>query len=479
MAKYPKLEQLNQKLAKSQELSEHNKEILDIFFTKMISRGDSESYMRTQASRVSSIKELIDFPLDDPEKKDIERIFAEFNSDGLQKERAGKDGSKTYSIESKESFEAFLGKFYRTFIKKKGKGYNEDVDGPELLEDLKLNGSSSIDLDRDKIPSPEQVKKVAESSKNLTHKAMILFGWATGFRNCEWVDTDGYQALKWKHVELEHDKEMKVTCPDGKTGGRTIWIRTAKPIMEKLKEEQENTDENDPVFTQINADMRCPNCCGEAKKTNQATYRNRKYACKECNWKGGIENVERHHKPMTDDDLRNALKTCFKRADVDQNLYDTPHKFFRSARACFWAIEDKNEAFLRKYFGWSRLTNTPQHYISLTDNDLRKGIRESYGDETSKMWNTEALNPIVCSNCGTQNSPVMDHFCTECESEITYEGLIMKEDDPESEKNEIKHETKDEIIAYLQERSEVEDSEIEEAMTERITQKMKERELAS
>lgn len=473
MAKYETLQELNGKLAKSENLSEHNKEVLEDFFSKMLSKGDSKSYMRTLSSRISSIKELIDFRLDEPDKSDIESIFAQLNSDMIQKKRKKPSEGGNYSVESKESYVAFLKKFYNQFIKEEGEGYRPDVDGPSLLEDCGLEESSEIDLDRDKIPTPEEVKEVSKNAKNLTHRAMILFGWATGFRNCEWMVTEDYsEPLRWKHVTF-HEDEMKVKCPEGKTGSRTIWTRTAKPIMEKLKEASDNSSPEDPVFTQINAEMRCPDCFSKLDKKNRATYRNRKYRCPECDWEGGIDAVEKYHKPMDDDSLRNVLKTCFKRSDVDENLYNTPHKFYRSARAIFWAVEGKNEAWLRKWFGWSQLTNTPQHYIDLVDNDLRRGIRESYGDEKGELFDTDALKPIVCGNCGTHNSAIWN-FCNKCETSITYTGLRMERNDPDSKENEIKHEVKDEWIAIAQDRYDIPESEIEDFFTKRVEEKLEE-----
>lgn len=134
MAKYSKLEDLNSKLAKSEELSEHNKEVLDTFFTKMMSRGNSESYLITLSSRVSSIKELIDFPLDDPEQKDIDRIFAELNSNGIQKKNVNIGKSNNYSYDSKKSYQNFLNKFYRNFIKEKDEGEDETGESIEVSE---------------------------------------------------------------------------------------------------------------------------------------------------------------------------------------------------------------------------------------------------------------------------------------------------------------------------------------------------------
>lgn len=51
----------------------------------------------------------------------------------------------------------------------------------------------------------------------------------------------------------------------------------------------------------------------------------------------------------------------------------------------------------------------------------------------------------------------------------------MKQEREGSVKNEIKHDTKDEMIEYLQDRADIDDEELEEAMTERLDQQLQEK----
>ena len=126
------------------------------------------------------IAEDIDFKLDNPEKSDIEMIVGDLNEDIITRENG-----EPYAIDTKETIYNALTKFYTQFIKTEGKGYSEDIDGEALFEDVDLQEQSEVDIDRERKATPEQVKEVADHAKNLTHKAIILFGWSTGFRNCE------------------------------------------------------------------------------------------------------------------------------------------------------------------------------------------------------------------------------------------------------------------------------------------------------
>lgn len=461
------IRRLNSKLAQNPQLSEHNKEVLNEFFAGLRSSKDSDSNKKTVSSGFSMIAGDIDFRLDRPEKSDIERIVGDLNEDIITRE----DG-KPYAIDTKETIYNALTKFYTQFIKAKGKGYNENIDGEALFEDVDLQEQSDVDINRERKATPEQVKEVADAAKNLTHEALILFGWSTGFRNCEWLITDEYPwPLKWKHIDLDNGKDMKVTCPDGKTGKRTVWVRTAKPIIEKLKK-QENPDPEDPVFTAKDAEMRCPDCESTLQKQNRATYKKRKYQCPECDWQGKTASAEKYYRPLSDSAVRRVLERCYERTEISE-IDINPHDFYRKSRAIFWAVEGKNESWLRQFFGWSDKTNTPRHYIELVSDDLRRGIHESYGEEYEEdfYYNEEALRPIICRGCGAQNSALWD-FCENCDREITYEGLVMKEEDTDSITNEIKHETKDEIIDYLKENSSVDETEIENVMMERLNQKL-------
>lgn len=174
---FDSLGQTNQKLAKNPDLSDHNKEVLDDFFRKSRSGGAGSATLRDYSSRFNKLAEEIDFDLDNPSQRDLEELVSKFNTDEIRKNNGEK-----YSDYSKDKFWSTLSKFYNWFIKKEGKGYNEDIDGPNLLEDSEISIDLSTEVDPDTKPSPEQIKKVANHANNLRDRAIILFCWATRTR---------------------------------------------------------------------------------------------------------------------------------------------------------------------------------------------------------------------------------------------------------------------------------------------------------
>ncbi|MFB6143934.1 MAG: tyrosine-type recombinase/integrase [Candidatus Nanohaloarchaea archaeon] len=264
--KFDALKQTHSKLVQNPEMSEHNKEVLEEFFRKARSQGTGDATLRDYASRFNSLAEHIDFPLDEPDKKDIEEIIAKLNSDEIRKQNGEK-----YSDHSKDKTWCTISRFYRGFIKKQGKGYNPEIDGHELLEDLKVNVDLSVNLDPDTKPSPEEVKTVAEAADTPRDRALIIFGWATGARIGELVVTQhDDEPLRWK--DLKFTEEALWVTLDGKTGERQIPVRTGQALMRTLWE-QSNAELGEPVFTKNRRTSNCPECGRRATCTESTSAR--------------------------------------------------------------------------------------------------------------------------------------------------------------------------------------------------------------
>jgi len=235
------LERTNQKLASNPEISEHNKEILEEFFKKARSGGSGKAILRDYSSRFNRLGEIIDFKLDEASKEEIEEIYGQFNQDEIRK----RSGDK-YSDYSKDKFDSTLKKFYTWFIKKKGKGYNQELDGEALVEDVEMNIDLSTNVDPDRLPTPKEVKKVGKHAGNLRDQTLIILLWSSGARVGEMFNTEyNDYVLKWKNVNFKDDKawiELK-----GKTGEREIPIKTGKLLLEELYKESDS-DLNSPIF---------------------------------------------------------------------------------------------------------------------------------------------------------------------------------------------------------------------------------------
>jgi integrase len=414
---FEELEQTNSKLFQNPELSEHNKEVLQDFFRKARSGGAGDAILRDYSSRFNKLAETVDFKLDEPTQKDLEKIVADFNTDRIKKNNGQK-----YSDYSKDKFWSTLSKFYNWFIKKEGKGYNPDIDGPELLEDLEIKVDLSVEVDPDRKPTPEEVKRVSNQADSLRNKAIILFGWATGARVGELFDTEyNDNPLRWKDLEFREDKiwvKLK-----GKSGEREIPVKTSKPVMEDLWDNSDASLE-DPVFRQSKSKSICPECGAELNLTGSNTHLEyKRYKCPECGWEGKGPEIDKKKKPLRDHSARKILRKLVKRAGLKGEFDDNPHDFFRKSRAIYKTRVGYTEHQLRAFFGWSETSDAPKHYIALVKEDLEKAFAEEYGEEVEydNGYDEEALRPVQCVSCDTLNSATND-LCKECGKALTEQG---------------------------------------------------------
>lgn len=118
---------------------------------------------------------------------------------------------------------------------------------------------------------------------------------------------------------------------------------------------------------------------------------------------------------MSDSNMRSRLKDLLNKAkksgEVPQQITHKPHWFWRDARALYWAAKDKNENFLRAFFGWSKNSDAPKHYISLMQESMLAGIREDFDEELSedeRRFNDNSLKPEKCQ-CGEYVSNIQSY----------------------------------------------------------------------
>lgn len=117
-------------------------------------------------SRFNTLAEHIDFQLDEPEKKDIEKLIGAINNDEIRRN----DGER-YSEYSKDSLYKTLSNFYTDYL-----------DYTDWFEDFDNPANIQVKVDPEKIPSPKQIKEIASEANNLKDEALVLFGWAVGAR---------------------------------------------------------------------------------------------------------------------------------------------------------------------------------------------------------------------------------------------------------------------------------------------------------
>ncbi|MFB6216682.1 MAG: tyrosine-type recombinase/integrase [Candidatus Aenigmatarchaeota archaeon] len=406
--------------------------MLNDFFRKARSGGDGDATLSDYASRFNKLAEVVDFPLDDPEQQDLERVVNAFNTDSIKK-----NNGETYSGYSKDKFSKTLSKFYNGFIKKQGKGYNPDIDGPELLEDLEINASTSTKVDPDQLPTPDEVRKVANHANSLRDKALILFGWATGGRVGEMFVTDyDEDPIRWEDITFQEDRMWVKISEEGKNNRgksedeREVPVKTSIPAIRELWESME-VETFDPVFSKRDRTYYCPECGTKTTSEDRTSYEKRVYKCRsdDCSWKGGNETVEKRREPLTDDAVRRILERCTERAGLTGEFTTKPHDFFRKSRAIYKARIGYTEHQMRAFFGWSETSDAPKHYIELTREDLEKAFAEEHGEEVDydNGHDEDALRPIQCVKCDTLKSSTND-MCKECGNALSEQGEKLTRD---------------------------------------------------
>lgn len=444
------LKRTNEKLAENPELSKHNKKVLNDFFRSRRTSGTGESTLGDYASRFNTLAPHISFKLDEAEREDIEVIINKINRDEINKHNG-----EAYSDHTKEKFWKTLSVFYRKFIQRDGRGYKEDINGKMLL-DGEIGVKTDIDhnIDIDTRPTPEHIQKVSEQASSLRDKALIMFGWATGARIGEITKTPEKQQypepLTWRDIQFK-EKEMHVTLR-GKTGKRKIAIRTSMPLMKQLQN-KEKPDLDDPVFLQHNPKIYCPECDArsrlpkKSKGENRTSHNKRIYSCKECEWQGKHNRAVKKKKAVTDAGARKTVKRLINQAKnkelIPERITHKPHWVWRDARALYWTAKDRNENFLRAFFGWSKTSDAPKHYIELMNESVLAGVREDFGEELSdeeKKFNQNLLKPCQCK-CGEWVSDLQS-YCTGCGEEIDEELRKHNNPEPDEETQEIMEEAR-------------------------------------
>jgi len=437
----------NDNLAESEELSEHNKQVINDFLRHMETQGLSQADISGVSSRLSTLGRIIDFQMDQASRKDIKKIVAELNTDQLRKLDGG-----TYSDCSKESFWNTITRFYNGFIKKESRGYNKNLDGTELVDGLEVKTEIETKVDPRTKPSPEQIKKLVESAKCLRDKALIMFCWASGCRVGEVFQTpDDEKPLKWKHIRFEEDKlwakiSESGTHSRGKTGERKIPLRVSMPLMRKLWEKSDKNLE-DPVFLKKNSPNFCPKCDSKLEyESKNRSYSMRIYNCSNCGWSGEQPETLQEKQPLTANAVRRIIERCFNRTNISQHIDTNPHAVFRKSRAIYKAYIGWTEYQLRAFFGWSPNSDAPKHYIEIVKEGLEKALMEEFGEEYEPEIDKDALKPLECPNCETVNSSAWS-YCQECNTALENNELRRHNDRKNSEQ--LKQEKKTEFFRKL------------------------------
>lgn len=159
-----------------------------------------------------------------------------------------------------------------------------------------------------------------------------------------------------------------------------------------------------------------------------------------------------------------------------RNIDDNPHAVFRKARALHKQAMNWGDGGIRSFFGWAENSSSPGHYKEALEVNQKQDLQNEHPEldiNVEGRFYDESLKPTKCSECEKLNSRLWD-ICNRCGKELTYDGMVMTGDTPDSTKNEIKHEVKDWGIDYLLDNSSIEEEDFKSELMDVLDNKLQE-----
>lgn len=272
-----------------------------------------------------------------------------------------------YSEWTRDTYIKMLKKFYRkTLPKKKFESLFEDVRIKQPRQ--KIQQSDLITV--------EEVRGIIDSCNNARDRAIFSTLYDSGCRIGELL------LMKIRSVRFDNYGAVLEVPFEGKTGTRQVRIiGDSVPYLRAWLDNHPNrNDVNAPLF---------------------------------CNISEGIRG-----RAMTYDDVRKALKSALKRANITKRIY--PH-LFRHTRASILASRVA-EAPLEAQMGWVPGTKQMATYVHLSGKQTDTAILKAYGVEVQDNGISEP-RPVKCPRCGEPN-PSDASYCRKCWLPLTIEATL-------------------------------------------------------
>lgn len=329
--------------------SESNKEFIKQFIRFLSAQGVKELRQVKYIYSLQKISTWLNKDFDKADKQDIMDLCNIIEKNG-------------YSDWTKHDYRVCIKKFY-TWLKNKDIDDIDEWGTPKEVKWIKIKAPK----DSKKVPSdlltPKDVQSLAEHTRNLREKALLLTLYESGARIGELLN------LKIKDVTFdEYGAQLNLT---GKTGYRKIRIIGSAPAISQWiqHEHPKRNNKETYLFCSIN----------EGKEGEMLSY----------------------------DATKKVLNRIAKRADFKKKI--NPH-IFRHSRATELA-EFLNDAPLCNYMGWVQGSQMSRIYTHIQDTD--RLILEINGLVKKEKGERGQFKDVVCPRCSTKN-PYGSKFCAQC-----------------------------------------------------------------
>ena len=346
-------------------LTPRNRELLESYYVDKVNEGITKPRILSLLEQTSRILEWLGKDWDKVTKEDLKII--------VTKIRANPHTEKTKSD-------------YLSKIKQFDKWLNDNNEYTDKTRWIK----TTIRLKHYKLPTdlitPEEAKKLIDSTSSARDRSIISLVWETGARIGEIANL--------RIQDIQFNKGEATINLFGKTGARRVMILESVRDLKNYLTVRSLTTKHDFVF------------CLEGTRNNSA--------------------------PMTHAAITKLMKQATERSGLKKRIH--PH-LFRHSRASYLASKGLSEAQLCFIFGWTLGSKQVRTYIHLSQQQVQNALLEKvYGIKKTENHEQEV---VKCFVCGEINQPNTD-TCINCYNPLTIQGALKIK-----QQNEILEQDKD------------------------------------
>lgn len=353
--------------------AEHRAQILEYIHERR-ANGLRLSTLMANANVLRTFANKLAKPFDDASRADLnayanaragQRVFRSYDKDGKMTEviRPCVKGDSTM-----DHHKVIIRGFY--------KWRNGGDEYPDCVRHLKTRTAKKSGVITDRLISREELQQLQRVAGEPRLKALVSFMWEAGFRAGEVV------ALNVGSVTFD-EYGAKVAIPAKatglKTGARTVRVlpnESAPHLQAWLEMHPFKTDPDAPLFHGTSR----RNPCGR----------------------------------MLPSSLYAVIQRLVKHAGIKRHI--KPHDF-RHTAATEKARLGYTEAQLRHFFGWSRTSDMPSHYVHLAGADFERMMLEKHGIKVEEKRDRPVMF-APCPRCNHTNDTT-NLFCGNCRVPLT------------------------------------------------------------
>lgn len=220
-----KLECLRERMKRSEDLSDEDRETLSEFWRDLQIQDYSKARIYKLINTLTIVAEQMGADLDEAEEDDIKGLIAWVNSRDLS------GATKTD---------------YRIIVKRFYKWLNGGEEYPECVDWIRttLNGRKNKILPKDMLKE-EEIRDLIGAAYNSRDRALVAILWETGARIGEILDADV--------GDIEEHKHGRMIVIDGKTGPRRLPLISSTPHLKAwlTGHHPRGKDRDAPLFVNV------------------------------------------------------------------------------------------------------------------------------------------------------------------------------------------------------------------------------------